>query len=91
MPIELAQLRNGAIALLTDLDLADKVSSVEYFKEQNYLQLSYEKETLEALLLHEDLSQDALMAIECALDMIYVVEILDDTIDGYYVPFTRID
>ena len=91
MSLELVKLRNGCIALLTDEDLPDKIGSIEYFREQHYLHISYEKKSLEGRLLEQELPDEAITAIESALDSALIVHCGSGQSEGYYVPFTHIE
>lgn len=90
MSLELAQLRHGGIALLTDEALPGKIGSVEYFRAQHYLQISYENNYLEPRLIDRELPDAAITAIECAPDDILIVHISASGAERYRVPLTAV-
>jgi hypothetical protein len=90
MSIELARLRHGGVALLTDEALPGKIGSVEYFRAQHYLQISYENTYLDPLLIAQELPDEAITAIECAADEILIVTIAGDAAAHYHVPLTAL-
>lgn len=91
MSVELAKLRNGCLALLTDEDLPGKIGSIEYFRRHRYLQISYEKSALGPQLIEEELPDSSIAGVESALDSILIVHIKGNKPEGYYVPLSYID
>ncbi|MEM6780482.1 MAG: hypothetical protein AAF569_01310 [Pseudomonadota bacterium] len=90
MSIELAQLRHGGIALLTDDDLPDKIGAIEFFKEERQIQISYENEKLCGRLVEEILPENAVTAIESSPESVMVFHIQGEETIKYEVPLHRI-
>ena len=90
MSLELVRLQSGKLAFLTKAENLEPIRAVEYYSDQNYLQLCYENPVLEPQLITEELSERAITAIECAPDNLTVIHILGKGIQSYDVPFYHI-
>lgn len=90
MSIELAKLRNGHIALLADEDFPDKIGSIEYFRYEGQLQISYENEEFGGWLLDTKLPDHAITAIESSPESVLIIHIIGQETHKYYVPMERI-
>ncbi len=90
MSIELAQLRDGHIALLSDENFPDKIGSVEYFRYDHQLQISYENEESGGWLLGKKLSDDAITALDSSPENVLIIHVKGQDTEEYYVPLHRI-
>ena len=90
MSIELAQMRHGGIALLTDDHLPDKIGSIDFFKEDRQIQICYENERLCGHLVNEILPDKAITAIESSPESVLVFHIQGKKTEKYEVPRKRI-
>jgi hypothetical protein len=73
MTIEIAHMRNGALALLTDDDLPARVKYIEYYREQRLFQLVFDESTVPDMLVTREMDDNASRIIQSAPDMMVVV------------------
>lgn len=90
MAIELAQLRDGHLALLANEDFPDKIGSVEFFRYERKLQLSYENADLGGWLIGRKLPDHAITALESSFEEILVIHVSGRETEEYFVPLQRI-
>ncbi len=88
MSLEIAKLRNGNIAILTDELEHGVISGISYFSVEHHLKIDYENQK-HGRFVAAPLPDPAITAIESALNRVLIVEMGRDP-NGYYVPFYRI-
>lgn len=88
MSLEIAKLRNGNIALLTDELQYGSVKAVHYFSRHHQLKIDYENER-RGRFVPGTLPDSAITDIESALEEVLIVEITASAMNGYYVPLER--
>lgn len=91
MTIDIAKLKNGSMAVVSNEPLPGTVKHVEYFKEQRLFQLVFDNDHAEELLIPEELSDESARFVQSAPDMMVVV-LADDAGEpyGYDVPLIQI-
>jgi hypothetical protein len=88
MSLEIARLRNGMIALLTDELIHGAIQNIQYFSGDHHLKINYENDKF-GRFLPCPLNDKAITAVEAAFGDILIVEVGQEK-SGYYVPFFRI-
>ena len=91
MSVQIVQMRNGGLALLSDRPFRSEISYIEYYRDQRLLQLVFDSHQMEDYLVTRELDLMSAGAVEKAPDMMVVVMPEDDTSPyGYDVPIIQV-
>lgn len=90
MNIELAQLQNGGLVIISDPPFERPVCRVEYYRDQHLMMLVYEAPDDEGDLMPCELSAPAIQKVENSPHVLIVNQTGDHKLHGYDVPLIHI-
>lgn len=92
MSVDIAKLKNGKLALVTDESQPCDIKHIEYFKEQRLFQVIYENSVYDDWLIEDEFSPEAAAVIEGSpAIMVVVMAERGQEPYGYHVPLKQID
>ena len=90
MNIELGQLQNGALVILSDPPFGRAICRVEYYRDQQLMMLVYDDPEHEGDLMHYELSAQAVAKVETCPSVMIVSQTPEKALHGYDVPLIQI-
>ncbi len=91
MTIDIARLRNGRLAMISDKPFPGNVRHIEYYKDQKLFQLVFQDDDADDLLITRELDTLSAKIVETAPEVMIVVMAQDGlTPYGYDVPLIQI-
>lgn len=90
MNIELGQLQNGALVILSDPPFGRMICRVEYYRDQHLMMLIYDDPEHEGDLMHYELSPLAVAKVETSPNVMIVSQSAEKRLHGYDVPLIHI-
>ena len=89
--IDLCELRDGTLLIVTDQRLPADAQRIEYYKDQKLMMLVYDKEDHEGDLMQQELPEEAIRKVMLARKILVVAYANDNRDpDEYIVPLIQI-
>lgn len=89
--IDLCELPDGTLMIVTDARLPADAQRIEYYKDQKLMMLVYDKEDEEGDLMHHELPEDAIRKVMLARRILVVAYANDNRDpDQFRVPLIQI-
>ena len=89
--IDLCELPDGTLMIITDSRLPADAQRIEYYKDQKLMMLVYNKENHEGDLMHNELPDEVVRKVMLARKILVVAYSNDDLDpDQFYVPLIQI-
>jgi len=88
--IELGQLQNGALVILSDPPFGRTICRVEYYRDQKLMMLIYDDPAHEGDLMHYELTEPAMAKVEVSPNVMIVSQSPEKMLHGYDVPLIQI-
>ncbi len=89
--IELGQLPDSSLILMSNTELPHDIRRIEYYRDQRLIMLIYDLPDHEGELMEHELSDHAAAAMALSPDILVVEHGTDRKMMGYDVPLIQID
>lgn len=91
MSLELGELPDGDLVLVSDMRLPSDVKRIEYYRDQRLLMLVYDAEDHEGDLMHYELRDDVARKVERRSSMVIIEpDLLTGRPSGYYASLIQV-
>ena len=88
--IEIGELKDGEVMMITEQGLPDIVKRIEYYRDQRLVQLVFHSDDMEAELMHHELPEDMVYSVENSPNIIIYSLFEDHPPIGYKVPLIKV-
>ena len=89
--IDLCELPDGTLMIITDKRLPATARRIEYYRDQKLLMLVYDQDSHEGDLMHHELPEDAIQKVSTARRILIVVcSNSNQNTEYFYVPLIQI-
>lgn len=90
MNIELGQLRDGTLVILSDAHFPQDIRRIEYYRDQRLMMLIYDDPDHDGELMHYELSDIAAEKVEASPTVTVIDKSPERKLYGYDVPLVQV-